>query len=529
MSTGAGRSDGAPGRSGDVVVAPRLATSGTVNLAIWLGLTAWFFLLYQTQPLYFSNQNTKFLHGAAQAGLGLLSEDWQANTKNGLPLFTVYVEFALAAIGPIVFYLTQAALFGVFLCGLYAVARLAVAPGRHAAAFSALFIAIAALSHFKNGGGRLWEGLAQQYLVAPMLEPQNFGVFFLISIALFFNRRPGAACWTAVLPVAMHPGYVVPGAMLLGGFLIAAYRHRDALPPPGLLASLALAGTVVGHAVFLANAFPATSPEAWARAAEIISQYRIPDHSNVTRFLDIDTAFKAAMVAGAVWLSWGRPLGTFIAVVGGLIFITSAAKEVLDSDELGLIAPWRASTYLVPTAFSVVLAHACLWAVRRYSEGAATVRRRLTGAAAVLALFAVVATGEALWEKWDRYVASEKDDYYHFVQTTAQSGEIYLTRVRDADFRMTTSTPQYVSWKTHPYQDSEVIEWFRRINTARQIFRNEDASCAELERLAGEEGVTHLVARLGDRPATCGIAREVFKGARYGVYRLDGAPLHSAN
>src|SRR6476620_6226023 len=45
------------------------------------------------EPLYFANQNTKYLHGAAAAGYGWLSGDWMASTIDPLPVFSVLVRW----------------------------------------------------------------------------------------------------------------------------------------------------------------------------------------------------------------------------------------------------------------------------------------------------------------------------------------------------------------------------------------------------------------------------------------------------
>ena len=45
------------------------------------------------ESLYFANQNTKYLHGAAAAGYGWLANDWMAHTIDPLPVFSVLVKW----------------------------------------------------------------------------------------------------------------------------------------------------------------------------------------------------------------------------------------------------------------------------------------------------------------------------------------------------------------------------------------------------------------------------------------------------
>src|SRR5688572_24567447 len=77
-------------------------------------LAAW-----QIEPLYSSNQNTKYLHALAQLGVGYLSEDWLSGTKDGLPLFTWLLEAIYRTLGPGGFYAAAlCSYFGFTFCAL---------------------------------------------------------------------------------------------------------------------------------------------------------------------------------------------------------------------------------------------------------------------------------------------------------------------------------------------------------------------------------------------------------------------------
>ncbi|MBE9479320.1 MAG: hypothetical protein IMY80_05080, partial [Chloroflexi bacterium] len=91
-------------------------------LAKVIGFLAWSFVfavIYGQSPLYTSNQNSKFLHGLARAGVGYLSKDWLANTIDPLPIFSGLV-FITARVFPTgtPFYLYYALLMGVYLLAI---------------------------------------------------------------------------------------------------------------------------------------------------------------------------------------------------------------------------------------------------------------------------------------------------------------------------------------------------------------------------------------------------------------------------
>ena len=56
----------------------------TRGFGFTLAFSIIFAISFPAEPLYYSNQNTKFLHGLAQAGLGNLGADWTAATVDPL-------------------------------------------------------------------------------------------------------------------------------------------------------------------------------------------------------------------------------------------------------------------------------------------------------------------------------------------------------------------------------------------------------------------------------------------------------------
>src|SRR3977135_1083966 len=74
--------------------------------------TALFAAAYCQAPLYYSNQNQYFLHGLANAGQGLLREDWLANTGDPTPVFSALVAFTAQTLHPWAFHVYYALLLG---------------------------------------------------------------------------------------------------------------------------------------------------------------------------------------------------------------------------------------------------------------------------------------------------------------------------------------------------------------------------------------------------------------------------------
>src|SRR6059058_789366 len=99
------------------------AGRSALPLALFLIGTALFAAAYCQAPLYYQNQNQYFLHGLADAGVGLLRDDWLANTRDPPPAFSALVSFTARHLHPWAFYLYYALLLGAYasaLLGLFA-------------------------------------------------------------------------------------------------------------------------------------------------------------------------------------------------------------------------------------------------------------------------------------------------------------------------------------------------------------------------------------------------------------------------
>src|SRR5205823_5370493 len=95
------------------------------------------------RPLYYSNQNHRFLHGLAHAGIGCLREDWLANTTDPTPLFSLLVEGTYYWGHESLFYAYHVLLMAVYVGSLVGIARVVLGPKvqrAHLAVFAALFV-----------------------------------------------------------------------------------------------------------------------------------------------------------------------------------------------------------------------------------------------------------------------------------------------------------------------------------------------------------------------------------------------------
>jgi len=463
-----------------------------------------FGLAYGQSPLYTSNQNQYFLHGAARAGVGDLARDWLANTVDSVPLFSLLVETVYRFLTPAAFYAIYLAIFGVYFFSLADIAIHLFDLSRRAA--RRLFLAGLILVHaaaLRYGLtfllGPEWDylfdgGVAGQRLLGPVFQPSCFGALLLLSVALFLRRRPYAAVAAAVAAASIHPTYLLSAGTLSAAYLWLLWREGRNWRAPlaaGLLA-LALVSPVV---IYVVLALGPTSARLSAEAQAILVDIRIPHHALVSQWLDATVFFKLALcIAG---LALARRTRLFPILLAGLLVTLglTLAQVATGSYTLALLFPWRLSTILVPIASAVIVG----WGAQRAGE---RVERHLAARGKLLeATCWGLATALAL-AGLARFIIDQRQmqadparPMMTFVAANRESGDLYLIPPRLQEFRLSTGAAALVDFKSIPYLDVEVLAWYERQRMAEWFYRDrvEYVDCRLVDRFRDEYGVTHVV------------------------------------
>ena len=497
------------------------AATRTQNLALLaLAMGPIFEVAGQLKPLYTDNQNTKYLHALAHSGFGYLREDWLAHTKDGLPLFTSLLEIIYRTVGSAGFYIGSFAFYALFVfCALVIYRRL---TDGHDISRSGLVVFVATLfvlTAITDVQELVFRGFAEQYVLAGYFQTADFGVFLFCAVLLFERRAIGPALLCVVIAAAVHPAYVAPGATLTAIFgLYEIFYGRG----EGAKASfLKLGPCVLGLAALLGIslaikfAFAATDPQAQHEAYHILTAVRIPRHADPTLWLDQNEIIQFALCFTAALL---LPAGRFRFVIrlgSAALVVFTLCAFLPNSDAYRLIAPWRLSVVIVPLA-SIAL---CTMAIIRLSKTDAfgSARSRLVFNGSLAAILLCTAVGAAFTIAKFR---KTEPSYAAFVRTNLAPGQLYLTPPERDEFRLLTGAPQYVNFKSHPYQDVEVLQWYRRLKASAALYQSYGMDCTQLERLAAEDGVTHVLIAGKTPSPTCDFATKIFESGSTKIFLL---------
>jgi hypothetical protein len=501
------------------LASPRAALGWQHLALLALVLAPLFWAAWQIQPLYTENQNTKFLHGLANAGVGFLREDWMAGTKDGLPAFTLLVEVLYRAAGPISFYVACLASYALFLFVALIIYRRITenhdVPAAGLAPFLALLFFLATVSDLHE---IFLGGFSEQYILSGYFQTADFGVFLLVAVLLFEKGYIPAALACVLLAAVMHAAYVAPGAVLTAIFLFYEIRHRRSAGYGGAwlkwigfaLALVALVGISVG----LKLLFAPTTPQLHQEAHRLLTEVRIPHHADPLRWVNQNVLLQFGACLLAIRFLQPGVL-RFVIKWGTLAMAVFTLGAFLPHMETyRLIAPWRLSVAIVPLATISLCAIAAIKLKEKGFFQPPHGRRLVAGSLAAI-LICVTAGGVLGYLDWPQ----ERPEV-EFARSHRAPGQLYLTRTGDMNFRLLAGVPQYVTYKTHPYQDVELLEWRRRVDIARPLLKDQTMDCERLRRLSTEERVTHVLILRGDPTPTCDFAKQIFAGGSAKIFEL---------
>ena len=390
--------------------------------------------------------------------------------------------------------------------------------------FLAMLFTIAMLTDVQQV---VFSGFSEQYILGGYFQSADFGVF-LIAAVLFFERRLLAAAMACILLAAsMHPGYVAPGAVLIASFLIYELTRSSGAKPGEKFA--ALASSAIGLMVLfwmafaLKQLFAATDPQTQLEAHRILTAVRIPRHADPWHWFNVNVVLQFALCAGAARLLPPGRLRFVIRFGLAALAIFTIVAFLPGMETYRLVAPWRISVVLVPLS-TISL---CAIAILRLNEAgrlpSARQRQFALGGLAVV-LFCTAVGGAITVSKF----LKPEPAYVSFVRANLASRQHYLTPPWLREFRLATGVPQYVTFKSHPYQDVEVLEWQRRLTVAQELYAPASVDCEALQRLAVEEAVTHLLVTGRSRAVACSFASKVFEDGDAIIFRLGKTQLTEA-
>jgi Domain of unknown function (DUF6798) len=527
---------------------PALKIAAAVG--VWFLVTIIFAVAYTQSPLYEGNQNTKFLHGLAEAGQGYLSEDWLANTVDPLPVFT-FIVYVTALVNENLFYLYYALILGIYVFSVMGILSTLYKDRwtlTKQVAFFTFFLIIHAgwsilrIEKLYNYNIEyLQYGVAGQYLLGIEFQNSVFGVFLLLSIYAFLKKKYYLAAFLIGATCLVHSAYLFSGALITIAYLLLIFwdnlQVTHALNPPdtkkilraarqpfflGLFTALLVLPVLWHNQVYLSS----KSPETSAAALDIIVHQRIPHHAVPSVFWNSTANLQVALIVIGLLLAYRSRRLFFILLslfIGGAL--VSLVQLLTDNDSLAMMAPWRVSVLLVPISVALILAFIVSWLIDLLHLNNAKFLMLFLP----LALYVVFINVGGGINLQDMYGSGRRErrlvQMMDIIKENKKPGDVYLIPPTDNyfdDFRVYTGAPIFVNWKSHPYKDTDVLEWYKRNQLADQFYKSAGVEkCNLLRQLVDEYHITHVVFKSKEIPLACDFATEAFRIENFVVYDIN--------
>ncbi|MEN8241165.1 MAG: hypothetical protein ABFS17_04535, partial [Chloroflexota bacterium] len=204
--------------------------SGLFSILLWIGITALFVLIiggFRVQ--YKGNQAAKFLFGLADGGRGYLQEDWVANTRDPLPVFSLLVRVTYQYLNENLFYIFQFVLIGVYLYSIFGIVD-HFYNLKKSKLLLFIFGTLYLLSYSTFWPGTipttLHYGVAGQDFGFYAFLPNAFLALLFLSIYQFLKKKPYWAIASIVAACYFHTGYLIIGAVLVTSYLLLEYLEN---------------------------------------------------------------------------------------------------------------------------------------------------------------------------------------------------------------------------------------------------------------------------------------------------------------
>ncbi len=488
-----------------------------------------FALAYAQSPLYTSNQNQYFLHGLAQAGYGYLDKDWLANTSDPTPVFSQLVALVYRQVRwEGLFYFIYAGLMGIYFYSLWGIAAkiydLRASPTKRL-----LFLALIVTLHaaglrfvLSRLVGVNWtyifeDGLADQRLLGPVLQPSAFGVFLLLSVYLYLKRRLVLAVLAAVLAATFHPTYLLSAATLIAAYLLSTAYEERSLKKPLVLGVLALI-TVAPNLLASFPVFVAAPAASLEQARQVLVEYRIPHHAKVSWWFDATAVVKLLLIFLTLYLVRRTRLFLVLllcaCVAGGFTLL----QIVLESHALALLFPWRMSVFLLPLSTALLLAYLVDLILDLPGLDTPKAKKIVTGLSFGLVLLSVFAGVVRFALDLQRKAGEPERRVQAYVSTNGNDGDVYLIPLKMQDFRLAAGAPAFVDFKSIPYRADEVLEWYRRMQLVDRFYRSRD--CAVLDQLLEMYSLTNVITETGNGSPVCPRLELAYSDEAYSLWHL---------
>ena len=352
-----------------------------------------------------------------------------------------------------------------------------------------LFFFIAVITAYYLGPGIT--GLKGQYILGDIYQPSTFAVFFFTKYLLFFKRKTFFLTFIFLLiPAIFHPSSMLISVVLGIFYILKTFSDH----PKTVLVYTFLGGSIFSIIFYDIYMISLSSQEEKKIAYEILSTFRIPQHSDPNTFRLKDIVNSIFLILGIFYCK--NKVLRFILISGSIvIFLSLIILSLLNFYSLNLLFPWRISVVLVPLAYLIICNKIYslvfesnqinfFYFVARFVEN--NLMKFLT-----FAIFLFIGLSAAI-NSSNFHI---KDEFVLDLRKRDNQNTDILVPIDFTNIRLNTPVSIFVDFKSHPLNPREIIEWKRRIDLAQSFYSSSSAEEAIflLEEISRTSNTNHAL------------------------------------
>ncbi len=474
------------------------------------------------QPLFYSNQNTYLLHGLASAGYGFLKFDWLVNTKDPFPFFSFFTKVTYLLGGKYFFLILFWIFLLIYFWSLFGIIvktlNIRSYHSKFILSFAIIFLhSSVLLSNSKTYLGTnlisfFNDGLANQYLVGAAFQPSVFGVFVLVSIYFFIKEKEKFSIFFLAVAVYFHASYLLVSLLILSGYV--THLILSSCNFKLILKFVLFYFLLIIPIVFFYYSFTQDSEFSRNYAQEILYKYRMPQHANISYWINVESFLKLALILFSGILVIKKKIMPVLFIPVAITVVLSFLQYWSDSAILGMLFPWRVSVVLLPLSSIILIS--CLMIKLKFLVNR-NLMPYLTFPVLSLIFLIGIYGSKANYHVFSKRMPSEINDVYNYIDSTKKKNDLFFIPIELEDFRLETGVPIFVDWKSHPYKPAELVEWYERIKIAKQVISPDSTiNTTILSKLMKEYKITHLLFdKLGSKTKSLSSFLHIYENDKY--------------
>ncbi len=505
---------------------------------LFLLATILFIGAYGQLPIFSSNQYTYLLPGVALSETSNLDNDWLVNCTNPIPVFTIYTFLIIKLFSLNYFYFVHSIFIGIFFLSLIWIIKrhLNINSFNVTIGMSIVIITflnadfvntllnktnLPVLSLIPEFIKYTTEGVANQALLRHFHQPSTFGIFLLLSVCFFLNGRHKTALIIVALTPWFHAVYFLPSFLMIITYLFLEYKNYNIFK----LTKLFLITIIIllPPLFYVILNFVSTSPDLSYNAKNILINKRIPHHANPKFWFKLPVIFQMIWIIIGIFLTRkNHKLFSILSVMFLFSFLLTILQIITKNETLAMIMPWRISVILMPISSAIIIGEFSNYILHKIKIN--NKFKNLFLFLCFISLLILFISGLVFMKFRIQNKNNHNKSLIKKVEKDCNCEDVYLINPDWMWFRLSTKCPIYIDWKSHPYRDIEVIEWYKRVQLAKSFYntKNNYKKKLYLNKIQKNSNITHIVVNKKENRLTFFTnLKKIYSDEKYIIYKLE--------